>query len=133
MKITIHRYGSIYNPNVASIIPPSLDTLETPTNRSGGGGGAGGHTDHDDFPLYEMAARNEYDGAMEDFTNVGSSSLNNSNGDNEARIFPPMSARLFAKAALVCDPIKVQWKNLHQLNECQPQLVKVPTLVVSVC
>ncbi len=103
-------------------------------------GGGGGHTDHDDFPLHEMAKRNEYDGAMEDFTSIGSTTAsrnnnnnNNNNNDNgdEARIFPPVSARLFAEAALLCDPVKVQWKNLHQLNECQPSLVKVSTLVVS--
>lgn len=80
-----------------------------------------GYTDHEDFPVHEMAARNEYDGAMEDFTSMS----------NEARIFPPVSAKLFAEAALVSDPIKVQWWNLHQLNECHPSLVNVPTMVVS--
>lgn len=119
------RYGSIYNPHVTNVTPHDMDALHTPR----------GYTDHDDFPLHEMAARNEYDGAMEDFTSIGSTTTssgnNKSNGGDEARIFPPVSARLFAKAALVCDPIKVQWKGLHQLNECQPSLVKVPTLVVS--
>ena len=66
-----------------------------------------------------MIAQNEFDGAMEDFTSY------------EARIFPPISAKLFAETALVSDPIKVQWWNLHQLNECRPSLVKVPTMVVS--
>jgi len=104
-------YGSIYNPNVKYSIPSPPDP-DDPYK---------GHTDHDDFPLHEMASRNEYDGAMEDFTNVG----------NEARIFPPVSAKLFADAALVSDPIKVQWWNLHQLNECHPSLVKVPTMVIA--
>eukprot|EP00579_Thalassiosira_antarctica_P006727 CAMPEP_0201884460 /NCGR_PEP_ID=MMETSP0902-20130614/17256_1 /ASSEMBLY_ACC=CAM_ASM_000551 /TAXON_ID=420261 /ORGANISM="Thalassiosira antarctica, Strain CCMP982" /LENGTH=445 /DNA_ID=CAMNT_0048413435 /DNA_START=103 /DNA_END=1440 /DNA_ORIENTATION=+ len=101
-------YGSIYNPNVKYATPPPDDPHK-------------GHTDHDDFPLHEMAARNEYDGAMEDFTSVS----------NEARLFPPVSAKLFAEAALVSDPIKVQWWNLHQLNECHPALVKVPTMVIA--
>lgn len=101
-------YGSLYNPNMKYAIPPAGDPHA-------------GYTDHEDFPLHAMAARNEYDGAMEDFTNVS----------NEARIFPPISARLFAEAALVCDPIKVQWGNLHQLNECHPSLVKVPTMVIA--
>jgi len=101
-------YGSMYNPNMKYPIPPH-GNLHT------------GHTDHEDFPLREMAARNEYDGAMEDFTNVS----------NEARIFPPLSAKLFAEAALASDPIKVKWWNLHQLNECHPSLVKVPTMVIA--
>ena len=81
-----------------------------------------------------MAKRNEYDGAMEDFTSIGNTTAsrnNNKNHGDEARIFPPVPARLFAEAALACDPVKVQWKNLHQLNECQPSLVKMSTLVVS--
>lgn len=102
-------YGSIYNPNVKYSIP----TEDMPHT---------GHTDHDDFPVHEMTSRNEYDGAMEDFTNVN---------DAEARIFPPISAKLFADVALVSDPIKAQWWNLHQLNECHPSLVGVPTMVVS--
>ena len=100
------RYGSIFNPNVKYAIPPTSNPHS-------------GHTDHEDFPLHAMIAQNEFDGAMEDFTSY------------EARIFPPISAKLFAETALVSDPIKVQWWNLHQLNECRPSLVKVPTMVVS--
>ena len=104
------RYGSTYSPNVRySIPPPAAGIVED---------------EDDDFPLHLMTARNEYDGAMEDFTSVGDG------GGDEARIFPPASARLFAEAALVSDPIKVKWHNLHQLNECHPSLVKVPTMVV---
>jgi len=101
-------YGSLYNPNMKYAIPPAGDPHA-------------GYTDHEDFPLHAMAARNEYERAMEDFTHVS----------NEARIFPPESARLFAEAALVCDPFKVQWGSLHQLNECHPSLVKVPTMVIA--
>jgi len=104
-------YGSIYNPSVKYAIPPTLS--ESPQHS--------GYTDHEDFPLHELASQNEFDGAMEDFTNVS----------NEARIFPPISAKLFAEAALVCDPTKAAWWNLHQLNECKPSLVNVPTMVVS--
>jgi len=103
-------YGSIYNPSVKYAIPP---ISESPQHS--------GYTDHEDFPLHELASQNEFDGAMEDFTNVS----------NEARIFPPISAKLFAEAALVCDPTKAAWWNLHQLNECKPSLVNVPTMVVS--
>lgn len=105
------RYGSMYNPNVKYSIPPPSGMVDQYK----------GHTDHDDFPVHEMTSRNEYDGALEDFTNAS----------NEARIFPPICAKLFAQSALVCDPIKVQWWSLHQLNECHPSLVKVPTMVVS--
>ena len=101
-------YGSIYNPAVKYSIPPP-------------GNPHSGQTDHEDFPLHELASQNELDGAMEDFTSVS----------NEARIFPPKSAKLFAETALVSDPIKVQWWNLHQLNECRPSSVKVPTLVIA--
>ena len=104
-------YGSIYNPSVKYAIPPTLS--KSPQHS--------GYTDHEDFPLHELASQNEFDGAMEDFTNVS----------NEARIFPPISAKLFAEAALVCDPTKAAWWNLHQLNECKPSLVNVPTMVVS--
>ena len=104
-------YGSIYNPSVKYAIPPTLS--ESPQHS--------GYTDHEDFPLHELASQNEFDGAMEDFTNVS----------NEARIFPPISAKLFAETALISDPTKAAWWNLHQLNECKPSLVNVPTMVVS--
>ncbi|KAL7536754.1 hypothetical protein ACHAXR_012473 [Thalassiosira sp. AJA248-18] len=103
-------YGSMYNSNMKYPISNPSGKSE-PYNK--------GHTDHDDFPLHEMTSRNEYDGAMEDFT-IGS---------DEARIFAP--AKLFAQVALVCDPLKMQWWNLHELNECHPSLVKVPTMVIA--
>ncbi|EED89507.1 hypothetical protein THAPSDRAFT_9135 [Thalassiosira pseudonana CCMP1335] len=111
-------YGSIYNPNIKYAIPPPTHCPDDNSTHRGL------FDDLDDFPLHEMASRNEYDGAMEDFTNV---SINN----EEARTFPPISARWFAEAALICDPIKVQWWNLHQLNECHPSLVRVPTMVIA--
>ena len=115
------RYGSTYNPNVRYSIPPPPLPHRAVID------------DEDDFPLHLMAARNEYDGAMEDFTNAsprGRDDHENNNDNNEARIFPPAPAMLFAEAALVSDPIKARWHNLHQLNECHPSLVKVPTMVV---
>ena len=60
-----------------------------------------------------MASQNEYGNATEDFTH------------------DDIVCNRFAEAALICDPKKVQWWNLHQLNECHPSLVKVPTMVVS--
>jgi pimeloyl-ACP methyl ester carboxylesterase len=60
---------------------------------------------------------NTWDGAIEDFTIEGT--------------IPPEAAREFADAALVSDPIKCQWKQLHQFNNCDPARVHVPTLVVS--
>ena len=124
IRTNIPRYGSTYNPNVRYPIPPPTGQQQRATTTI---------DDEDDFPLHLMtAARNEYDGAMEDFTNIDR--RDNGRGGNdgdEARIFPPASARLFADAALVSDPIKVKWHNLHQLNECHPSLVKVPTMVVS--
>lgn len=62
-----------------------------------------------------MASQNEFGNATEDFTHNH------------------VVSNWFAEAALICDPIKVQWWNLHQLNECHPSLVKVPTMVVSIC
>jgi hypothetical protein len=97
------RYGSIYNPNVKYSIPPPPFP----------DGSYQGQTDHDDFPVHEMASQNEYGNATEDFTHNH------------------VVSNWFAEAALICDPIKVQWWNLHQLNECHPSLVKVPTMVVS--
>ena len=115
-------YGSMYNPNVRYSIPPPSNTDVHDANV--------GHTDHDDFPLAELAARNNADGAMEDFTMSGSAS-GASAADEGGSIFPPVSARLFAKAALVADPIKVRWRSLHQLNEAHPSLVNVPSMVVA--
>jgi pimeloyl-ACP methyl ester carboxylesterase len=60
---------------------------------------------------------NTWDGAIEDFTIEGT--------------IPPEAAQEFADAALVSDPIKCQWKQLHQFNNCDPGRVHVPTLVVS--
>ena len=94
------RYGSIYNPNIKYSIPPPGDSYRA-------------LTDHDDFPVHEMASKNDYCNATEDFTHNH------------------VVSNWFAESALVCDPIKVQWWNLHQLNECHPSLVEVPTMVVS--
>lgn len=60
---------------------------------------------------------NTYDAAVEDFTIEGT--------------IPPEPAKEFAKAALLSDPIKAQWKQLHQFNNLDPGRVHVPTLVVS--
>ena len=57
-----------------------------------------------------------YDAAIEDFTIEGS--------------IPPETAKSFAKAALFTDPIKAQWNNLHEFNNCDPARVLVPTLLV---
>ena len=110
--IFLNRYGSIYNPNIKYPIPPPPPTTKSDTTK-----GLDSFNDHDDFPLFEnglAAVPNEFDGAMEDFTNVG----------------PPIPAQWFAESALISDPIKVQWWNLHQLNECHPSLVHVPTMVI---
>ena len=112
-------YGSMYSPNVKYAIPPPLNTDVHDANC--------GHTDHDDFPLAELAARNNADGAMEDFTMSSGVSSANEAGS----IFPPLSAKLFAQTALISDPIKVRWRDLHQLNECHPSLVQVPSMVVA--
>lgn len=96
------RYGSIYNPNIKYSIPPPSFPGSDYKNL----------TDHDDFPVHEMASQNEYGNATEDFTH------------------DDIVCNRFAEAALICDPKKVQWWNLHQLNECHPSLVKVPTMVV---
>ena len=125
-------YSSIYNPNIKYSIPPPF---EDPSQQ---------HTDHDDFPLHEMTAPNEYDLAMADFTNYfdsfkphNNNSSSNKNSSSSSTVHsrqyqPPKSAKLFANAALISDPIKVQWWNLHQLNECHPsQITSTPTLVVA--
>ncbi len=60
---------------------------------------------------------NTFDAAVEDFTIEGT--------------IPPKAAMNFAEAALLSDPIKAQWKHLYQFNNCDPGMVHVPTLVVS--
>jgi len=123
-------YGSTYNPNMRYPIPSPCETTNKIHNRSNNknktsSSSSSSHNTkqkegllyaelHYDFPLHEMAARNEYGGAMEDFTNTGTA-----------------ISKLFAEAAMISDPIKVQWWNLHQLNECHPSLVKVPTMVIA--
>jgi pimeloyl-ACP methyl ester carboxylesterase len=61
--------------------------------------------------------KNTYDAAIEDFTIEGS--------------IPKDPAKQFARAALLCDPIKVRWSSLHELNNVDPARVHVPTLVVA--
>ena len=60
---------------------------------------------------------NTYDAAVEDFTIEGT--------------IPPEQARFFAEAALLSDPIKGQWKQVHQFNNCDPARIHIPTLVVA--
>jgi pimeloyl-ACP methyl ester carboxylesterase len=60
---------------------------------------------------------NTFDAAVEDFTIEGT--------------IPPEPARKFAEAALLSDPVKAQWKQLHQFNNLDPAHVHVPTLVVA--
>mmetsp|Transcript_5212 Transcript_5212/g.8596 ORF Transcript_5212/g.8596 Transcript_5212/m.8596 type:complete len:484 (+) Transcript_5212:179-1630(+) len=125
-------YSSIYNPNIKYSIPPPF---ETPMMQQQRLSQPPGRTDHDDFPLHEMAAPNEYDLAMADFTNYFDTFKPNTSSSSSAAVHrnyqPPKSAELFANAALISDPIKVQWWNLHQLNECHPsQITSTPTMVV---
>ncbi|CAJ1970289.1 unnamed protein product [Cylindrotheca closterium] len=60
---------------------------------------------------------NTWDGAVEDFTIEGS--------------IPPETASKFAEAALLSDPIKANWNQLYQFNNCDPGKVHVPTLVIA--
>jgi pimeloyl-ACP methyl ester carboxylesterase len=60
--------------------------------------------------------QNTYDSAVEDFTIEGT--------------IPPEPAHFFAEAALLSDPVKAQWKQLHQINNCDPARIHMPTLVV---
>jgi len=130
-------YSSIYNPNIKYSIPPPFETPMMQQQRLSQP--PAGHTDHDDFPLHEMAAPNEYDLAMADFTNYfdtfkpNTSSSSSSCAVQHRQYQPPKSAKLFANAALISDPIKVQWWNLHQLNECHPSQIttSTPTMVVA--
>ena len=68
-------------------------------------------------PKNMTAYNNTFDSAIEDFTIEGT--------------IPPKAATYFAEAALVADPVKAQWKNLYQFNNCDPARIHVPTLVVS--
>ena len=54
--------------------------------------------------------------AIEDFTLPGSIS-------NDA-------AYAFGNSALRHDPLKVDWTNLHEFNECNPAKICVPSLVI---
>lgn len=60
---------------------------------------------------------NTYDAAVEDFTIEGT--------------IPPEPARIFAEAALLSDPIKANWTQQHQFNNCDPARIHMPTLVVA--
>ena len=60
---------------------------------------------------------NTFDAAVEDFTIEGT--------------IPPEPAQIFAEAALLSDPIKAQWRQVYQFNNCDPGRIHVPTLVVS--
>ena len=60
---------------------------------------------------------NTADAAMEDFTIEGTISQG--------------TAVAFAKAALVSDPLKANWKHLYQFNTLDPARVHIPTLVVA--
>ena len=68
-------------------------------------------------PPENPAHYNTFDAAIEDFTIEGT--------------IPPRAATYFADAALLADPIKAQWKSMHQFNNLDPARVHVPTLVVS--
>lgn len=112
-------YGSIYNPNVVYSRSPGVQTLPNDNDN---------FTGHEDFPLIGTLAsshHNRHDCAMEDF--IPRQSRCGPSGTS----ISPVPARRFAEAALVSDPIKMQWMNLCQLNECHPSLVKVPTLVIA--
>ena len=69
-------------------------------------------------PANISAYNNTFDAAIEDFTIEGT--------------IPPRAATYFAEAALLADPVKAQWKNLYQFNNCDPAQIHVPTLVVSI-
>lgn len=79
---------------------------------------------HPRAPLYKTDTapdettrpKNQLDEAMEDFTIEGT--------------IPPEPALLFAKAALLADPVKAVWKHLYQFNNCDAARIHVPTLVV---
>ena len=80
---------------------------------------------HPRAPLYktsseldETSKENTLDEAMEDFTIEGT--------------IPPEPALIFAKAALLADPVKARWTHLHQFNNCDAARVHVPTLVVGI-
>jgi pimeloyl-ACP methyl ester carboxylesterase len=80
-------------------------------------------------PLYQQKLENSQGGkerapiqnifndAIEDFTVEGT--------------IPPKPARMFAEAALICDPIKAVWTQQYQFNNCDPGRIHVPTLVVA--
>jgi len=61
--------------------------------------------------------KNLFNEAIEDFTVEGS--------------IPSEPAALFAKAALLADPFKAEWKFLSQFNNIDPARVHIPTLVIA--
>lgn len=70
-------------------------------------------TTHQDL----SAVANDFDAAIADFTLEGT--------------IPPEPAIAFAEAALISDPIKAQWKNLYQFNNCDPARIHTPCLVIA--
>jgi pimeloyl-ACP methyl ester carboxylesterase len=67
--------------------------------------------------VVQEPVRNTFDSAVEDFTVEGT--------------IPFETARLFAEAGLLSDPLKAQWKHVHQFNNCDPGRIHAPTLVVA--
>jgi pimeloyl-ACP methyl ester carboxylesterase len=60
---------------------------------------------------------NTFDDAIEDFTIEGT--------------ILPETAREFARAALITDPVKAHWKHVYQFNNCDPARISSKVLVVA--
>lgn len=69
-----------------------------------------------DPPLQPEPVINDLAGALYDFTLPGSIS--------------DAAAQMFGQMALESDPIKAQWANLHEFNDCNPAKVCVPTMLI---
>jgi hypothetical protein len=60
--------------------------------------------------------KNTLEESLEDFTIPGS--------------IPEFAAIEYGKQSLLSDPYKAKWVDLHQFNDCNPSLIKVPTMVI---
>lgn len=95
-------YGSIYDPHVHYAREPLYTSAELAAAAS-----------KED----KQNVENDFDAAISDFTLEGT--------------IPPEPAIAFAEAALISDPVKAQWKNLYQFNNCDPARVHTPCLVIA--
>jgi pimeloyl-ACP methyl ester carboxylesterase len=103
-------YGTIYDPNVRYPRRPLYDPIDVTVT-------AGTTTSSSSLGMAKAPeVENTVEASLEDFTIPGTIS-----GD---------AAHGFSSLAMLSDPIKAAWHDLHEFDVCDPSHVRVPTLVI---